>query len=337
MKVFFHLKKLLRRFNETSKGIRVIYILIFCLIYGTIGFYLIEGHSWLESIYWTFSVITTVGFGDYVPVSNLGRIFTISVMIFGIGTFFCAIDAGVDFMTKKEEKKRLGLIPIKEREHIVICGLTKSTRQAIKQAEEKKLRHIFVMDPDETVRTEAISIGINYVYGDPTRLEDLEKLNLKEAKAVIVDLPTDSQAMHCILGIRHLNPDVRIIANVEREENITQIQNAGANQIISSSLLLGKLLWRSIDSIYQASFVQGVLATSALSQIAELKITSKSKLIGTTLKEAKIYQTTGVIVIGIGQQENLIIDPSPDFILNEEDILLCLGTIEEIEKLKEIV
>ena len=122
----------------------------------------------------------------------------------------------------------------------MICGWTESTAECIKEI--KKGSEVFVLDEDEAVRKRALKNGVNFVHGDPTRIRDLEKANVRGAKAVIVDMESDSHTIHCILGIRKLDQDVRVIAEAQRYENIDQIKLAGATQVISPFVISGRLM-----------------------------------------------------------------------------------------------
>lgn len=311
---------------------RILILAVAVIAYGTLGFHFIEGQPWIVSLYWTFVTIGTVGYGDYSPVTDTGMIFTITLIVFGIGTFALAIEALVDLLLKRQEMKFLGLIKVEKSLHVVICGWTESTLECIKEI--GKENEVFVLDEDETVRKRAIKNGSSFVHGDPTRIKDLEKANVQGARAVIVDLQSDSKTIHCILGIRELDKEVRIIAEVERYENIEQVKMAGASQIISPFVISGRLMYKSIDDGYEAMFVQDVLAEHKEREMREVKIKQGSQFIGKTLLEADIHEKTGVVVVGIGKEGKLTIDPPREFIIEANDIILGIGKREELELLE---
>lgn len=91
---------------------RIMILALGVIIYGTAGFHFIEGQPWIVSLYWTFVTIGTVGYGDYSPETSAGMIFTITLIVFGIGTFALAIEALVDLLLKRQEMKFLGLIKV---------------------------------------------------------------------------------------------------------------------------------------------------------------------------------------------------------------------------------
>ena len=311
---------------------RILILAIGVISYGTIGFHFLEGQPWIVSLYWTFVTIGTVGYGDYSPETPLGMLFTISLIVFGIGTFALAVEALVDLLLKRQQMRFLGMINVEKSLHVVICGWTESTLECIKEI--GKENEVFVLDEDETVRKRAIKNGASFVNGDPTRIKDLEKANVQGSKAVIVDLQSDSKTIHCILGIRELDKDVRIIAEVERYENIEQVKMAGASQIISPFVISGRLMYKSIDNGYEAMFVQDVLAEHREREMREVKVQPQSQFVGKTILESDIHEKTGVVVVGIGKEGKLTIDPPREFIIEAGDIILAIGKKEELDMLE---
>jgi len=311
---------------------RVIIWILLVIAYATIGFHFIEGQTWTVSLYWTFVTIGTVGYGDYSPATPLGMYFTISVIVLGIGSFAIAIEAIVDFLLTRQQMRIMGLINVEKSRHVVICGWTESTMECIKEI--GKNNEIFVIDEDENVRQKALKNKVNFVHGDPTRIKDLEKANVKGAKAIIVDMESDSETIHCILGIRKIDQTVRIIAEAQRYENIDQLKLAGATQVISPFVISGRLMEKSIDDGYEAMFVQDVLAEHKSREMKEVMVTEDCPFAGISIKEADIHEKTGVILVGIGESGNLTIDPEREYIIKPGDVLLGIGKPEEFGKLE---
>jgi voltage-gated potassium channel len=191
---------------------------------------------------------------------------------------------------------------------------------------------VFILDEDEGVRKNALKNGINFIHGDPTRISDLNKANVRGAKAVIVDMGTDSHTIHCILGLREIDKDVRVIAEAQRYENIEQIKLAGASQVISPFVISGRLMYKSIEGGYEAKFVQDVLAEHTNTEMREVTVQHNSYFAGKTIKEANLHQMTGIVLVGIGKRGELTIDPPNEFIIDDGDKILGIGKPEEFEK-----
>lgn len=331
----FVLLRVLRKSLPLVAKQRLTWILILVLgiiAYGTIGFHFIEGQPWIVSFYWTFVTIGTVGYGDYSPSTPLGMFFAVSLIVLGIGTFALAVESLVNLIFKRQQMKILGLINVEKSKHVVICGWTESTVECIK--EMGKDGEIFVLDEDEQVRKNALKNGANFVQGDPTLIKDLKKANVKGAQAVIVDMDSDSKTIHTILSIRKIDKNVRIIAEAQRYENIEQIKLAGASQVISPFVISGRLMYKSIDDGYEAMFVQDVLAEHTSRELREVKISSKSPFTGLSLLEADIHEKTGVVVVGVGRDGELAIDPPRNYTLETGDVILGIGKADEFEKLE---
>jgi voltage-gated potassium channel len=327
--------EILRKHLPNLIKIRMTRILIWIFVviaYGVIGFHLIENQTWTVSLYWTFVTIGTVGYGDYSPKTPLGMYFAISLIVLGIGSFAIAVGEILEFLFERQQMKLMGLIKVKKSQHVVICGWTESTAECIREI--GKDNAVFVVDENEEVKKKALKNGASFVHGDPTRVKDLEKANVVGAKAIIVDMESDSQTIHCILSIRKLDQEVRIIAEVQRYENIEQIQLAGANQVISPFVISGRLMQKSIDDGYEAMFVQEVLAEHKNREMKEVEVAEKSYFNGKTVREADIHEKTGVVLVGVGKKGDLTIDPPRDYVIRAGDVILGIGKPEEFEKLE---
>jgi voltage-gated potassium channel len=145
---------------------------------------------------------------------------------------------------------------------------------------------------------------------------------------------SDSKSIHCILSIRKIDQDVRVIAEAERYENIEQLELAGATQVISPFVISGRLMYKSIDDGYEAMFVQEVLAEHKSREMKEVMVTENSYFVGKTVVEADIHERTGVILVGVGDSGNLTIDPSREYVIKPGDVILGIGKPEEFEKLE---
>jgi voltage-gated potassium channel len=331
----FVLLRVLRKSLPLVAKQRLTWILIMVIsiiAYGTLGFHFIEGQSWIVSLYWTFVTIGTVGYGDYSPKTSLGMFFAISLIILGIGTFALALESLVNLIFNRQQMKIMGLISVERSKHVVICGWTESTEECIK--EMGKNSEVFVLDENEEIRKNALKNGANFVHGDPTRINDLKKANVTGAQAVLVDMESDSKTIHCILSIRKVDKNVRVIAEAQRYENIEQIKLAGASQVISPFVISGRLMYKSIDDGYEAMFVQDVLAEHSSREMREVKIRPESQFNGLSLLEADIHGKTGVVIVGVGRDGNLTIDPPRNYTLKTGDVILGIGKVEEFEKLE---
>jgi voltage-gated potassium channel len=327
--------EILRKHLPNLIKLRMTRILIWIFVviaYGVIGFHLIENQTWTVSLYWTFVTIGTVGYGDYSPKTPLGMYFAISLIVLGIGSFAIAVGEILEFLFERQQMKLMGLIKVKKSQHVVICGWTESTAECIREI--GKDNAVFVVDENEEVKKKALKNGASFVHGDPTRVKDLEKANVVGAKAIIVDMESDSQTIHCILSIRKLDQAVRIIAEVQRYENIEQIQLAGANQVISPFVISGRLMQKSIDDGYEAMFVQEVLAEHKNREMKEVEVAEKSYFDGKTVREADIHEKTGVVLVGVGKKGDLTIDPPRDYVIRAGDVILGIGKPEEFKKLE---
>ncbi|KXB02507.1 hypothetical protein AKJ45_03485, partial [candidate division MSBL1 archaeon SCGC-AAA261F19] len=168
-----------------------IFMLALLVSMGTLGFHIIEGETILKSLYWTVVTITTVGYGDVTPNTELGRVFAMALMVTGIGVIFYIL-TGVgkniiegriwEIFTMSEKEKEIKNV----KDHLIICGY-EDIGATITEELLLGNESVVIIDQDGKLLREKAS-GLPYVVGDPTKEEDLEKAKIDKAKGLFATL-----------------------------------------------------------------------------------------------------------------------------------------------------
>ena len=231
-------------------------ILLLIVILGTFFTYLlgqsnfnVKVSSPIEALYFTVVTITTVGYGDIYPVTSVGRIFVIILVLAGISTFLGAVTFITgDFMSNNMAKlsgKISGLERKTLRNHHVLIGMDYVNQDIAKKLHNNRDRFIIVSS-DKTMVDRYSGEGIRAYVADTTSESDMMKFELSRAKSIIIDLRNNSVTIYVLLIVRKLAPGVPTIIvaqNSEIAERVSELQNKKNEKVINvSSHLAGEII-----------------------------------------------------------------------------------------------
>jgi voltage-gated potassium channel len=224
-------------------------------VYGTIGGYALRDHfdgirTILDAFYFTLITSSTVGYGDVTPDPNSvqGMLFTMSVLVLGVASFGIAIGALVGPLIQDRISKTLGKMTESQLqlldEHVLVLGYGELTEPIVDELSESG-RAFAVVTTDREAATALSDRDISVITADPSDEEPLRRAKIDRAAAILVATNQDAQDALAILTARQLAPNTRIVAAATDRENTRKLEHAGADTVISPSLLGGHLLVRS--------------------------------------------------------------------------------------------
>ncbi|MDP3480566.1 MAG: NAD-binding protein [Desulfoprunum sp.] len=311
---------------ESRNRIRLaILLLIFFLGVGTVGYVIIEGYPLLDAVYMTVITIATVGFGEIHPLSQAGRLFTIFLILSGVGSLGFAIQALTEMMLErasnpKFKKKAMEKKVAKLKGHYIICGYGRVGAAAAEHFEKAGAPFV-VIEAAEDLLKELHELGFNYIDGDATREEILGKAGIKKASALLALLDSDPHNLFTVLTAREMNPTLHIIARTQQASSESRILRAGADSIISPYSSAGR---RVADRILaRTAATQGRKGGDAAAggmQHRWFEVTEKSELAGHAVEAANSIVGGGIIGIRRGGKDILI--PPPEAEIHLGDALL---------------
>jgi voltage-gated potassium channel len=240
--------------------------------------------SFRDIIYFTMVTITTVGYGDIVPVSDRARLIdSLFVTPIRIFIWFIFLGTAYEFVIQKMmEDYRMSQLAHQLVDHLVICGYGHSGSIAAKEmlAKGHPAKKIAIIDVSEGVLREAAEAGFIGLRGDATREDIIRKAQVEKAKAVVVSAGRDDTTVLIVLTVRHLNPHVRIIASVKEEENLKLVKQGGADVIVAPAKVGGYLLADAVERRYTADYLFDLMTakgrvclTERLAEPAEIDLT----------------------------------------------------------------
>ena len=248
-----------RRFNVPSASplgygqVIALASVAFALAYGIVGTHLMRNQfrgleTWTDSIYYTFVTYSTLGYGDILPTTPDARLFVVSMIVVGLGSFITAITMVVGPMIERRMKGVLEVMGRLQRaeDHVIVCGYSSVGESAVDELQERGVPYV-IIDDREDLAAHLRSKGHDALTGDAARRETLEQANARGARAVIAASDSDSVNTLVALTARELRDatpgaSFRIVARVEDEENIEKMRHIGADEVISPSTMGGRAM-----------------------------------------------------------------------------------------------
>ena len=292
----------------------------------------------VNAIYWSVVTLSTLGSypGGVELTSSVGKLFTVLTVIFGISTIFIAFPLAISPLLEERMKRIIKpkTMPIPLEEHVIICGYSELGKEVINDLKMHNVNFV-VIENDESKIKELSEENIPFVEGDPSEEKVLEKANIHSALS-LVTVSDDSLNAFICLTAKKIAPKIRIVSNVQNTDNIKLLKRAGAETVISPKFTAGILLGRQVISDNEFD-ITNTLAFFGNLEIRQHPITKTSFFIGKTINGSKIRNKTGVLIIGIWKNGKLQLNPLPEQILEDNDILLVMGNKNQINRLKEVL
>ncbi len=217
--------------------LRTAVVLIILPILGTFGYWRIEGWSVFDSFYMSVITLSTVGFQEVHPLSDAGRLFTIVLLISGLGIFLYCVSLFGQIIVSEEFKKFFGgrrmMTTINKLEgHYIICGLGRMGEKLCDRL-SKQEQPFVIIDQDPHHKAHCLEQGWLFLEGDVTEDEILEKAGVKRAEGIALALDKDSDNVFVCLSTRLMNPDITIVARASDDKNAQKMIKAGANHVVN--------------------------------------------------------------------------------------------------------
>lgn len=321
--------------------VRALMLIVAVVGGGTLGYMLIEGWNALDALYMTVITMTTVGYGETQPLSENGRLFTLGLIVTSFGLAGYAVSTLAAFIVEGElahmiRERRMDQRIAKLENHIVLCG---AGRTGIHIADEfHRTQTPFVLvERDRAVLSEALEmIGpVPYVQGDATHDETLELAGIVRARGLVAALGEDKDNVFLVLSARAMNPGLRIVARVIDESNTGKLKKAGADEIVSPNAIGGLRMASVMLRPTVVSFLDEMLRVPDQTlRVEEVHSESIPRAIGETLGKLNIARRTGMLVMAIKPAAGgYHFNPGADTVLHAGDVLIVVGTPEQLHKL----
>ena len=311
---------------------------------GTLWYWLVEGWSWEDAAYMTVITLATVGFGEIQPLGNRGRLFTISLILMGVVSIGYIVNRFTEALIQgyfqegiriRQQRRLMESLS----GHYIICGFGRTGRQIASEFQAEGVPFVTIDSQMESVLG-AQQLGYITLHGDATLDETLVKARIEQAVCLVAALPSDAENLYTVLSAKTLNPEIRAIARASTEEALQKLQRGGADAVVSPYITGGRRMAAAALRPQVMDFVDGILTGADRELYMEefLIDPAACPCVGQTLRQARLRSQTGSLVLAIRRTDGTLIGgPTADTQLMPGDLLICMGTAEQLRSLNQIL
>ncbi|MGA2192766.1 MAG: potassium channel protein [Nitrospirota bacterium] len=312
------------------------------VIGGTVGYSALEGWNLLDSLFMTVITLTTIGYGEVHRLDNTGKVFTLVLILFGVGTVAFAVRNATRLMLEGELSGIFGRKKLEQKisqlnDHYIVCGFGRMGRLICRELAKKPVPYL-VIERDISTVSEADRDNNLIIQGDADKDETLLRAGIKRAKGLIAVVSTDADNLYIVLTARGLNQDLYIVARAGEDGSEKKLIRAGASKVISPYLIGADRMAQAVLRPAVVDFLEFATQSENLDlKLEEISIGPESSMAGLAINQSGIRQDLGIIIVAIKRADGKMeFNPSPTSVLHGGDRLIALGQPEQMKVLEEI-
>lgn len=332
------------REGETRRNIRallkVVAIIVAIIAVFSVAFHVImlrvegQSHSWLTGVYWTLTVMSTLGFGDITFHSDLGRLFSMLVLLSGIVLLLIVLPFTfirffyAPWLEAQVRLRAPRALPADTRGHVVICSYDSIAPGLIERLHDVPY---VVLEPDPAVAVRRHEAGVSVVTGDVDSRATYDAVRAAQARLIFANC-ADTRNTNIALSVREAAPDVPILATVESDASVDILEMSGCTHVLPLKRRLGERLSNRINS--------GSAEAHEIGRFRDLRVAEfplhNTPLAGRTIRETGLREAIGVNIVGIWERGRL--QPvSPDTYLSNTGVVVVVGTEAQMLELNTLL
>ncbi len=305
------------------------------VVAGTTG-YLLFGFDFLDALYQTVITVTTVGFNSPHALNAGSKVFTIILILVGVGTALYTFSAVLEVLIEGHmqdlvRRRKMARDIAHMSGHVIVCGWGRVGRE-VAQFLANADRDVVVVDRDSERLSE---VPYASVHGDVSDDEILRQAGIERAASLVAALDTDADNLYVTVAGKSMRPDLQIIARARNESSEPKLVRAGADRVVNPQQLGGDRMASFVTQPHVVDFVDIVMHDGTLEfRLEELAVSPASPLSGNTLRSAQLRDRTGALVLAIRRPDgSFVTNPSPEDVIQSGDVLISVGTAEQLGSL----
>jgi len=308
------------------------------LLAGTIGYWLL-GFSLLDALYQTVTTITTVGFREVGEFGTAEKLFTIVVILVGVGTVLYTFTMLVQLVAEGRlhdfvGRRRMDRHIADMRGHVVVCGWGRVGRAVAHHLRDRD-HAVVVVDAD---RERVETIDLPTVVGDATLDATLRAAGIERAQALVAALAGDAENLFVTMSGRAINPSLFIVARARQEDSVPKLSQAGADRVVNPQALGGARMASFVAQPNVAEFVDVVMHERSVEfRMQEVELPETSPIAGRSLREANLRGQANVLVLALRLPDGTFVtNPDPDTKLEPKQVIIAVGTDDALRRFEQL-
>ena len=318
-------------------------MLLAIIAFGTLGYYFFEQMPIFEAFYMTVITISTVGFSEIVPLTHVGRVITVIIIVLGISVGTYTIGIIVKWFVEGELQKIFWRLRVQKQiaelnDHYIICGYGRIGRTICNELCADNTD--FVVIEQNVSEIEAIDKEKHlFLEMDATSEEALLKAGIMEARGLVTAVNSDANNVFITLTAKGLRPDIFVLARASEEKNEKKLIKAGATRVISPYLIGARRMAQVLRRPTVVDFIDIAMMGNHLGLIMEeASLSTNSSLVGKSLIDSYLRRDYGVIIVAIKKTSGeMIFNPMPSETLEAGDVIVAIGKKEDLKRMNTVM
>jgi voltage-gated potassium channel len=313
-------------------------MLLLTIFFGTMGYMVIEGYHFLDALYMSVIIISTVGLGEVKLLSENGRLFTIFLVLLNMGLFTYFITLLTRFFSDGNFTKLYNQIKmensIKElQKHVIICGFGRNGKESAQILHNNKIPFVVLEEKNELEKD--IEFDVPYfMKGDATKDEVLLEAGIKNARALIITLPLDAENLFVVLTAKQLNPGIKVISRASQDSSVKKLKIAGADNVIMPDKIGGAHM-ATLVMLPDVVEMLSIMSTQSNEKFRVAEVQANKNI---SLGELDLWNKTNCTILGIKNPGNhYTINPDASYHINPGERLIVMGSDAQIENAKKLI
>lgn len=320
-----------------------LFLLLATILFGSSCYVFIEGMSPFEAFYMTMITISTVGFSEIKPLTEVGRGITIIVIVMGISLLTYTLGQVARIFVEGELRRVLGRKKLERQiaalqDHYIICGYGRIGHVIVKELMATGTP-LVVIDQNPVAIEALEDIGALYLNMDATSEEALLAAGLLRARGLVTAVSSDADNVFISLSAKGIRPDIFILARASDVKNESKLLRAGASRVVCPYQMGGRRMAEILDKPTVVDFLDQTMMHNELGlQMEEAVIAADSPLTGQTVVSSNLRQDFGVIIVAIKRNSGeMIFNPGPQEIFQPGDVIVVIGKTKELERMSKAI